>query len=273
MYVTWFGRVTLSNYFDTIFVGYYSIDDVIGAVVVMKSKLLCAKLLKYFDTQRKKQMTQTDKVEWVSSFLLKQFCLHALLFTVNSMMCYSQDCPLCLIFHMWPPCLSRHFSARWGIPLKTRRRSCLSSLRSFASRVILSCSSMRLAGGLWNTFAFRYPHMKKSKGIRSGDLGGHSTGWLSATILSPNNSCSRAITSLPLCGGVPSWAHHRCLNCPFCWRQNLSLSSRTGTTWSLIICRYLSPLIFCWKKKGPNSVPSPIMPIHTVSFCRQSFFS
>ena len=42
MYVTWFGRVTLSKYFDTIFVGYYSIDDVIGAVIVMKSKLLCA---------------------------------------------------------------------------------------------------------------------------------------------------------------------------------------------------------------------------------------
>ena len=42
MYATWFGRVTLPNYFDTIFVGYYSNDDVIGAVIVMKSKLLCA---------------------------------------------------------------------------------------------------------------------------------------------------------------------------------------------------------------------------------------
>ena len=41
MYATWFGRVTLSNYFDFIFAGYYSIDDVIGAVIVMKSKLLC----------------------------------------------------------------------------------------------------------------------------------------------------------------------------------------------------------------------------------------
>ena len=45
MYVTWFGRVTLSNEFDTIFVGYYSIDDVLGAVIVIKSKLLCANLL------------------------------------------------------------------------------------------------------------------------------------------------------------------------------------------------------------------------------------
>ena len=40
--MTWYGRVTLFNYFDTIFVGYHSIDDVVGAVIVMKSKLLCA---------------------------------------------------------------------------------------------------------------------------------------------------------------------------------------------------------------------------------------
>ena len=88
-----FGRVTLSNYFDTIFVGYYSTDDVIGAVIVMKSKLLCANCGN-IDTQRKKQMTQTDKVEWVSSFLLKQFCLLALLFTVNSTWVTLRPCSL-----------------------------------------------------------------------------------------------------------------------------------------------------------------------------------
>ena len=43
----------------TIFAGYYSIDDVIGAVIVMKSKLLCANCWKYFDYSKKE--TTGDK--------------------------------------------------------------------------------------------------------------------------------------------------------------------------------------------------------------------
>ena len=81
-------------------------------------------------------MTQTDKVEWVSSFVLKQFCLHALLFTVNSMMCYSQDCPLCLIFHMTTMLLHALLGTMKHSPEDTAKK-----LSVFPQVIRLACDS------------------------------------------------------------------------------------------------------------------------------------
>ena len=55
----------------------------------------------------------------------------------------------------------------------------------------------------------RYPHRKKSQGVKSGDLGGHSLGWCKAMLLCLKNSVIQVLTSTEVCAGAPSWAHHR----------------------------------------------------------------
>ena len=47
-------------------------------------------------------------------------------------------------------------------------------LRASNSRVIRCCRSFRSTGGDLYTLPLTYPHRKKSIGVRSGDLGGHS---------------------------------------------------------------------------------------------------
>ena len=64
------------------------------------------------------------------------------------------------------------------------------------------------------------PTRKKSKGVRSGDLGGHSITWFRAITRFPNKSLRRFLTIILLRAGAPSCAHQRCLNCPFAWRLN-----------------------------------------------------
>ena len=76
----------------------------------------------------------------------------------------------------------------WSMQSAARRRIFLTAflrklvlvrswLNSFKIRVL---KSSRLIGGVWKT-CFKYPHKKKSNGVRSGDLGGHSWGVLRAT--------------------------------------------------------------------------------------------
>ena len=59
------------------------------------------------------------------------------------------------------------------------------------------------------TLLLRYPHRKKSQGVKPGDLGGHSLGQCKAIILCLKKSIIQVLTSTEVCGGAPSWAHHR----------------------------------------------------------------
>jgi hypothetical protein len=71
-------------------------------------------------------------------------------------------------------------------------------------------------GGVENTLFLRYPHIKKSQGVKSGDRGGHSTSWCKAITwrFSPNTSLRRSLTSIRRCARALSCAHRRPLNIP-----------------------------------------------------------
>ena len=107
-------------------------------------------------------------------------------------------CPPPLSTHSWHRRLMS-FTARRMVPGFCRNTS--------TSCSILCCKSCRLRGGVTNTLSFRYPQRKKSHGVRSGDLGGHSTGWLIAITRSLKSSLRRSRTAMRQWAGAPSWAH------------------------------------------------------------------
>ena len=134
-----------------------------------------------------------------------------------------------------PPFLLMHSCARRSIPWQARRIRFPSWRTTSVSSTILLRSSSMFAGGLLKILDFKCPHKKKSRGVRSGDLGGHSTSSFSEITLLPKSWCRRSVTILRLCAGAPSCAHHRRLNWPFRRRANRGIWSRVGTTWSLIM--------------------------------------
>ena len=159
----------------------------IGAVIVMKSKLLCANCWNILILEERSKWHKTDKVEWVfKSYIKNNSACMPYFFTVSSMMCYSQDCPLCLIFHMTIMPLQALLGTMKHSPEDTAKK-----LSVFPKVIRLACDS--------------FLQLDESKGVRSGDLGGATlpVGW----VRQPTSHLSN-ITSLPLCGGAPSWAHH-----------------------------------------------------------------
>ena len=142
----------------------------------------------------------------------------------------------------------------------------LLSLRLLNSSVILLCKSWRLAGGVLYTLAFKYPHRKKSNGARSGDLGGHSTGWPRPTTLPGNSSCNRRLTTLALWHGAPSWKNQTCGMDPFWFCAYLPTATNLSTIVSLMTSRYLAAFMLLSINMGPIRVPLPMMPPQTTSF-------
>ena len=118
------------------------------------------------------------------------------------------------------------------------------------------------------------PKKKKSHGVRSGDRGGHSTGWLRAITQFQNNSCNLSLTMILRCGWAPSCVHQRRLNWPFRYRRNRANSeSINGTTSLLTMSRYISPWRFHGKRMVQQHLHFLSVQTHTVSFCLTSFFS
>ena len=60
----------------------------------------------------------------------------------------------------------------WRTALRIISGCCRKTLNS---SIILCCSSLMFWGGVANTLFLRYPHIKKSQGVKSGERGGHST--------------------------------------------------------------------------------------------------
>ena len=61
-------------------------------------------------------------------------------------------------------------------------------MRTLISAVIRLSRSSRSAGGVTKILDFRCPHRKKSSGVKSGDLGDHSTGRFNAITRFPNSA-------------------------------------------------------------------------------------
>ena len=112
--------------------------------------------------------------------------------TFFQIMCLSKDkvqCP-----STCPPFLSTQACALVLMALIARRITPLCCRRASTSAMILSRRSPMSRGGVVKTLLFRYPHKKKSHGVRSGDLGGHSVGWCTAKTLLWNSSLSLSLT-------------------------------------------------------------------------------
>ena len=96
---------------------------------------------------------------------------------------------------------------------------------------------------------FEIPHKKKSQGVKSGDLGGHSISRCKATTWLPKSSFRRSETLRALWQGAPSWNHQ------ISWLYRISpiklnsyKSFISSISCSSIIFKYCSALIFPSKK-------------------------
>ena len=109
------------------------------------------------------------------------------------------------------------------------------SFRTSALIWILNLNAS-ISGGLVKTSPFRYPHRKKSQGVKSGDLGGDSLSWFNAIILSSKTSCSLSWTGKYVCRPAPSWAHYT-------WLKSIRYSRESaGLTIWFSISRCPSPV-------------------------------
>ena len=85
----------------------------------------------------------------------------------------------------------------------------VSLLMFFISLLIAVLSSAVVCGECLQTLSLRYPHRKKSSGLKSGECGGHSVSVFKEMKLSPKVFCIQSITFLAVRGGValPCWNH------------------------------------------------------------------
>ena len=100
---------------------------------------------------------------------------------------------------------------------------CLVSLSTFL------LSSWIVWGFVEYTRPFRWPHKKKSGGVRSGEWGAHSIAHLRLITLSPKRSCIQCRAHAAVCGVAPScWNHCLFFGSLFRFssRQNVSSTCR-----------------------------------------------
>ena len=128
------------------------------------------------------------------------------------------------------------------------------------SAVTRCCRSSRSLGGVMYTFDFRWPHEKKSSGVRSGDLGAIrrvcSMRWRYHRI----NLIQQDFQSRPFsCVVVPHLAPTRHASTVhfLCQDDNDGCHYWLARHLVIIMCRYPSPLILFLKKKGPMIEPFP----------------
>lgn len=154
----------------------------------------------------------------------------------------------------WPPSSLSQNIALLKIAQRTRRKICGLIVRQ--TRTILSFKSSTLAGCVVYTCCLRWPHRKKSKGVRSGERGGHSRGPWRPIQWFPNFLYNSFLVALAVCAGWPSCWNHMLA-------RNFSGTSSNKVTSSFIRkFRYTLPSILPSKKYGPM-MWSPRIPAQT----------
>ena len=108
---------------------------------------------------------------------------------------------------VWPPFLTMHKAALLRIACVALVINSLLFLKISNSCKMLSLNAMIFNGGDLQIRDFMYPHKKKSHGVKSGDLGGHSVSWPRETTCLPKSCLNLYVTTFCRWQGAPSWNH------------------------------------------------------------------
>ena len=127
------------------------------------------------------------------------------------------------------------------------------------SSQIAFLSSAMVCGFPLYTRDFRYPHIRKSGGFRSGDLAGQGCGVLREITRVPKHSWMSLMVSCAVCGVAPSCWNH--------WMAWVPAHLRCITVTNLLkIRRYRSP-VTVWVRRCPSSdqkgpIPNELLTAH-----------
>ena len=122
----------------------------------------------------------------------------------------------------------------------------------------------KIACRCFKNLALKVTPQKKSRGVGSGDLGGHSTARFNAITRFPNSSVKRWVTALLLWQGAPSCNHQRR------WNLSFRFAVKPELYFFIDLSQVITAVNVLSKKNGSITVPFPIKRTHTVNLCRSS---